>query len=99
MSRRFLVRPQAEFEIVEAAEWYAQRAPGLGGEFVRVVDAALAAVERNPLQYPLVDPPVRRAVLRRFPYSILFTADDDEILVLSVFTCAVTLSGGSVHAN
>jgi len=85
VSRRFVVRPQADFEITEAADWYAQRAPGLGGEFVRAVDAALAAIERNPLQHPVVDPPIRRALLRRFPYSILFTADDDEIVVLSCF--------------
>ena len=52
---------------------------------MRAVDAALAAVERHPLQHPLVDPPIRRAVLRRFPYSILFTVDDDEIVVLSCF--------------
>ena len=85
MTRRFVVRPQAELEIAEAADWYYERARGLAAEFVRVVDAAFATIERNPLQFPLVDPPIRRAVLRRFPYSILFTADDVEIVVLSCF--------------
>jgi toxin ParE1/3/4 len=72
VTRRFVVRPQADLEIAEAAEWYFERARGLAAEFVRVVDAAFATIERNPLQFPLVDPPIRRAVLRRFPYSILY---------------------------
>lgn len=85
MNRRFVVRPEARLEVLEAANWYADRSAGLGGEFVRVVDAALAQIERSPLRLPVVDPPVRRAVLRRFPYTVMFTADDDEIVVLSVF--------------
>jgi plasmid stabilization system protein ParE len=85
VTRRLVLRPQAVAEVDEAAAWYSARSRGLGAEFVRLVDAALAAIERNPLRFPHVQDPIRRAVLRRFPYSILFTATDDEIVVLSVF--------------
>jgi plasmid stabilization system protein ParE len=57
----------------------------LGAEFVRVVDAAFSSINRNPLQFPQVYGEMRRAVLRRFPYSILFKVSDEEIVVLSVF--------------
>lgn len=85
MNRDFVVRPEARLEVLEAANWYSKRSRGLGGEFVRVVDAAFAQIERSPLRFPVVDSPVRRAVLRRFPYTIMFTADDDEIVILAVF--------------
>lgn len=85
MSRAFVVRPQAESELDEAATWYSERSQGLGAEFVRVVDAAFAAIQRNPLQFPVVHREVRRAVLRRFPYAVLFTESELEIVVLSVF--------------
>jgi plasmid stabilization system protein ParE len=85
VSRAFVVRPQAEAELEAAAAWYADRARGLGAEFVRVVDAAFAAIHRNPLQFPVVHGTVRRAVIRRFPYSVLFTATEEEIVVLSLF--------------
>lgn len=51
MTRRFVVRPQADLEIAEAAEWYFERARGLAAEFVRVVDAASATIERNPCSF------------------------------------------------
>ena len=85
MSREFVVRPQAEAELDEAAAWYSERSRGLGAEFVRIVDAAFAAIQRNPLQFPVVHRQVRRAVLRRFPYAVLFTESETEIVVLSVF--------------
>ena len=85
MSREFIVRPQAEAELDEAAAWYAERSRGLGAEFVRVVDAAFAAIKRNPLQFPVVHRQVRRAVIRRFPYAVLFTESDEELVVFSVF--------------
>ncbi|HUE97218.1 MAG TPA: type II toxin-antitoxin system RelE/ParE family toxin [Longimicrobiaceae bacterium] len=85
MTRELVVRPQAEAELDEAAAWYAERSRGLGAEFVRVVDAALAAIRRNSLQFPLVHGRVRRAVIRRFPYAVLFTESEEEIVVLSIF--------------
>jgi plasmid stabilization system protein ParE len=85
VSRRFVVRPHAEAELDEAAAWYSERSRGLGAEFVRVVDAAFSSIQRNPLQFPLVYPPIRRAVVRRFPYAILFRVTEEEIVVLSVF--------------
>lgn len=85
MSRRFVVRPEAEAELEEAAAWYSERSYGLGAEFIRVVDAGFAAIARSPLLFPEIDPPVRRAVLRRFPYAIMFRVTEEEIVVLSVF--------------
>jgi toxin ParE1/3/4 len=85
VSRQFEVRPQAAAELDEAAAWYAARSRGLGAEFVRVVDAAFSAIQRNPSQFPLVHGEVRRAVLRRFPYAILFIESEEAIVVLSVF--------------
>jgi plasmid stabilization system protein ParE len=85
VSRRFVVRPQAEAELDEAAAWYSERSRGLGAEFVRVVDAALSSIARTPLQFPLVTASIRRAVLRRFPYSIHFRVTEEEIVVISVF--------------
>lgn len=84
MSRRLTLRAQAELEIFEAAEWYELRAR-LGSEFRRVVEACLASIERNPLQHPRLRGIYRRAALRRFPYGIIYTVSDDEIVVVACF--------------
>lgn len=83
MSHRLQVRPQAETDIEEAYTWYEQQAPGLGEEFVRTVDAALATVQRNPGAHAPVHGQVRRILLRRFPYGVFHVLQEDEIVVLA----------------
>jgi hypothetical protein len=58
---------------------------GLGTEFGRAVESALMAIQRNPAAYAVVHEEVRQAVLRKFPYSILFIPEADSILVLACF--------------
>lgn len=70
MSLRIVLRPEAEAELHEAAAWYEERGKGLGGEFIRAVEATFAGMQRNPLSYPLVFGVARRALTRRFPYSV-----------------------------
>lgn len=85
MTRRLVLRPQAEIEIAEAAEWYETRGRGLSTEFLRVVDAGIAAIRRHPLHYPRIQGEIRRAPLRRFPYGIIYKVREEEILVLACF--------------
>jgi plasmid stabilization system protein ParE len=83
VSRRFVFRPEAEEEIFEAAEWYERRKLGLSAEFLRALDAVIAAVERSPHRFPRVHGEKRRALLRRFPYGVIFSVSDEEIVVLA----------------
>jgi toxin ParE1/3/4 len=76
MNRRIVVRPEAESEFVEAAEWYEARSPGLGAEFLRALDATIAGIERNRFVQATVFGEVRRALMRRFPYGVFYTVTD-----------------------
>jgi hypothetical protein len=44
MKRTLLVSPEAEAELQSAAIWYEERRPGLGIEFVAVVDRILEPI-------------------------------------------------------
>jgi toxin ParE1/3/4 len=79
------IRPEAEAEILEAYQWYEQGTEGLGLEFMRAVEACLAAIERHPKGYPVVHREVRRALLRRFPYGLFYLLDGDNIVVIACF--------------
>lgn len=83
--RELQIRPEAYQELLEAQEWYEQRAPGLGLEFARAVDAAMARAIRMPLAYPRVEEEFRHVVLRRFPYSIIYHVTESEFIVISCF--------------
>ena len=85
MSHELIVRSVAEAELAEAFDWYQDRVPGLGSDFLLSVDASLNAIARNPQQYPIVHKTIRRALTRRFPYEILFVVEEKRIVVLAIF--------------
>ena len=85
MRRCLIVRPEAEVELTDAFEWHEDCVPGLGSEFLLCVDATLNSILRAPQQFPHIHRIVRRALTRRFPYEVFFVADDERVVVLSVF--------------
>lgn len=82
---RILFRPQARAEALEAQAWYESRATGLGLEFARALDAAVAAAVRDPETFPAIGSNCRRVLLRRFPYSMVYRVREDAFLVVAVF--------------
>ena len=83
---RIRFRPQARAEIREARGWYEGRVPGLGRAFIAELDASLAFLQLHPQMHTSVsdDGRVRRALLHRFPYSLVYEVmDEEEIIVLA----------------
>lgn len=79
------LRPVARAEIDEAYQWYEERRPGLGEEFLAEARRILASVEEAPRLHPVIRKDVRRALLRRFPSSILYVAEPEATVVLACF--------------
>ena len=81
--------PEAVAELIEAASWYETRQPGLAVKFLQEIDQAQYAIQSLPLSFPrlantTVDLEIRRALLPRFPYALLFLELQTEIRVLAV---------------
>jgi toxin ParE1/3/4 len=85
MRPRLIIRPEAEAELAEAFDWYERRVPGVGADFLAAIDVALDSVLSHPFQHPVVCRAARRALIRRFPYQVLFVAEEDPIVVIAVF--------------
>ncbi len=84
MSPPVILRFAAEADVLLAAEWYETRAPGLGAAFGRAVDACLSLIQRHPEGFQVVASDVRRARLRRFPFSVYYVAREQSITVIAV---------------
>ncbi len=54
MSRRLVLRVQAETDIDEAASRYEAERTGLGVRFIQDLNVLLERVEENPFQFPIV---------------------------------------------
>jgi len=79
-----IIRPEAEADPVQAYTWYESQLAGLGAEFFLVVEASLAAAQRNPKQYQVIYRRIRRALTRRFPFGIFFLIRRRTVIVLAV---------------
>ncbi|WAL61464.1 type II toxin-antitoxin system RelE/ParE family toxin [Thermocoleostomius sinensis] len=85
MSYNLIIRPEAELDIQDGFKWYETQVPGLGSEFIRAIDTCLSGIGRNPLAYPLLYQQARRALVRRFPYSILYVFDQNTVSIIACF--------------
>jgi len=76
--------PMAEIEMNETAEYYEKRVKGLGNAFINEVERAINSIRQNPLSAPIILNPIRRKILWRFPYSIMYSVHVDSIRILAV---------------
>ncbi|MEN8150988.1 MAG: type II toxin-antitoxin system RelE/ParE family toxin [Planctomycetota bacterium] len=79
------VRPEARAELHEAFAWYEEKQAGLGQQFLTAVDATISRIRRQPGSFPLIQVGTRKALLRRFPYAVLFEVEDVRITVIAVY--------------
>lgn len=80
-----IINSVAEKELEEATNWYNIQKENLGKSFVLEVDNTIMRILENPFQFPKVKKQIRRAVVRRFPYSIFFYVDDFTVNIFAIF--------------
>lgn len=82
--KKAVFHPEADTEVIEAAQYYETRSPGLGFSFLMEIEAAIDKIIMNPHACELVDDEIRRKLLRRFPYGLLYAIEPDLIRVVAV---------------
>jgi len=87
MAANLVVRPEAEQELDDAADWYERDRPGRGVKFLRRVAEAVVAIRRSPRAFSPYRVHYRRRVVKHFPYVVIYGYDDrtDTVTVFSVF--------------
>lgn len=83
------ILPEADGEVIAAAEWYDARRIGLGEAFLGEIDQAYEAFRQQSwagaaLEYYAGTHVIRRVLLRRFPYAVIALVRDSETLVVAV---------------
>jgi len=74
----------AEIELDQAIHWHEAQASGLGNAFLIEVLSAADRIARFPEAWQSLGEGVRRCRLSRFPYGLIYTIDNGDILVLAV---------------
>jgi hypothetical protein len=70
--------PSAHADVLEAVQHYNDQRPLLGFEFLDELEHTIELIRQAPLLSTLVDPPIRRALVRRFPFGVFFAPGTDD---------------------
>ncbi len=80
----FSFHPAADIEFFDAIEYFEECEEGLGLDFSREIFSAIDRIIRFPEAWTLISEDRRRCLVRRFPYSIIYEVNDNEIFILVV---------------
>lgn len=83
MILRYTDRSKDDVDLAFA--WYEKQRRGLGFEFLDCVEVSLNNILSFPEMYERIYSDYRRCVVRRFPFSVFYTIEGDEIVIHSVF--------------
>jgi toxin ParE1/3/4 len=84
MTRLLLIHEAAEAEINEAADFYDMASPGLGSVFLDEIQHAMERISEFPEAAPLIRGRLRKRIVAKFPYSLIYSVRPDEIRILAV---------------
>jgi plasmid stabilization system protein ParE len=84
MPRTLRFHPAARTELREAVVFYADQSPGLGRDLVREVRAVAERIQLWPESASMDESDVRRAMLSRFPFTVVYQVSPDAIDVIAV---------------
>jgi toxin ParE1/3/4 len=84
MSRLVLIHDLAEAEINEAADFYDLESPGLGSAFISEIERSIRSISEFPEAAPIVQGRIRKRIVARFPYSLVYSLRPDQIRILAV---------------
>ena len=76
--------PLAERELNDAAQYYEMESPRLGDAFLDEVERCCASIVAHPESGHAIRGAVRRRLIARFPYAILYTLRPDAVRVVAV---------------
>jgi hypothetical protein len=80
---------EARAEAVEAAAWYDSQRFGLGDRLLNEIEKALNRIDGAPRSFARWEPydgvdEIRRCVIKRFPYVVIFLCRTEETVVVAI---------------
>ena len=77
---RIEYHPAIESELSEIRNFYNERSSGLGEDFINEFERQVLSIAAMPSRWMLVRGNKRRALMKRFPYVIIFRIVDDSVV-------------------
>ena len=76
--------PEAVEELEQAVIYYEDCQSGLGKQLSQEVDASIQLILAFPHAWTTLEDNIRRTLVRRFPYGLLYYLQENEVYILAV---------------
>lgn len=76
--------PLARAELDAAFSLYEKKSNGLGFEFFKEYERSIKLILTFPFAFEQVSNNFRRAFIKRFPYSIIYGIDNEQIIIIAI---------------
>lgn len=83
MAYKLTILEPALQELDKAIEWYLPISELLVQGLLKDYYMALKEMEEHPLHFPLISKKFRKCNLQRFPYKVIYTIKEKEIIVIA----------------
>ncbi|MGH9932905.1 MAG: type II toxin-antitoxin system RelE/ParE family toxin [Pyrinomonadaceae bacterium] len=74
----------AQSDFGEAMGYYDEQSFGLGFELAEAVERALERIEHYPEAWSPLSSRVRRCLVRRFPYGVIYETRSDRLIIVAI---------------
>lgn len=81
---KYSFHPEAEDEFIDAVAYYEFREIGLGLDLSREIYTSIQNAMDYPSMWPKIEDKVRRCLVHRFPYGVLYSIELHGIFILAV---------------
>jgi addiction module toxin, RelE/StbE family len=83
--RSLRFHPSFKRDLKSACDWYSAERSGLGDALRDEVKVVIDRIRDHPELYQEIHGSVRRAVIKRFPYILLYKVEEKLIVILGLF--------------
>jgi hypothetical protein len=81
---KYSFHPEAEEEFLRAIDYFEEVESGLGYDFAVEVYSSIERTTSFPKAWPVLESDIRRCLVRRFPYGVLYSEEKDSIYIVAV---------------
>lgn len=74
----------AKLEFHDAISHYESEQIGLGRKFELEIKSSINRIKRFPTAYVKIQDEVRKCVLHKFPFNILYSIEEDYIVIIAI---------------
>ena len=74
----------ARLEFHESIAFYESEQKGLGEKFENEIKSTISRIKQSPKMYPNINIQVKKCIVNKFPFNILYSIEKGYILIIAV---------------